>query len=502
MWQFVRNHPTLAAVIIIGLSLWIHFFLTVQRDLENEYQRNTFKHHESSAQREMECTNPTELTVSVQSATEIAKTRRVNVQSATTEWSIVTGGGGFIGSHVAEHCLSLGQNVVVVDDLSGGFAANIPSDSRYPGRVVFEDGSIGNDTFIERVFQRYGTGENSVAFVYHLAAYAAVGLSHFIRHYNYDTNFMGSIKLINLAVNHNVECFVFTSSISVYGSGPYPGFSGKFTERTAALPEDPYGISKYAVELDLKAAHELFGLNYIIFRPHNVYGPRQNIFDKYRNVVGIFLYNLLHNEPMGIFGDGRQTRSFSYIDDVAPYIAAAPYFEHLQNKLFNIGADAVHSLSDLARAVAESMVFDSDLLHRFHQHSPRNIMTEVERKWGGGARSSNIDRERVLDDLMASEVVLKYLEARSEVLNVEASHKYFQCMFGIDEANIVPLSDGLNLTLNWILSMNYDPKSWRETTLFHPVSFESVEIARNIPTSWIEGAEIKISSKAKLSSDQ
>ena len=95
------------------------------------------------------------------------------------------------------------------------------------------------------------------------------------------------------------------------------------TEDTTPEPEDPYGIAKYAVERELRASREMFGLDYMIFRPHNVYGPRQNIGDRYRNVVGIFMNQILQGQPMTIFGDGTQTRAFSYIDDVAPVMAAA-----------------------------------------------------------------------------------------------------------------------------------------------------------------------------------
>ena len=153
-------------------------------------------------------------------------------------------------------------------------------------------------------------------YVYHLAAYAAEGLSHFIRRFNYRDNLIGSVNLINEAVKHDVKCFVFTSSIAVYGAGQLP-----MDEAMIPLPEDPYGISKYAVELDLRAAHEMFGLNYVIFRPHNVYGEGQNLGDRYRNVLGIFMNQIMQGLPLTIFGDGEQTRAFSYISDVAPYIA-------------------------------------------------------------------------------------------------------------------------------------------------------------------------------------
>lgn len=131
-------------------------------------------------------------------------------------------------------------------------------------------------------------------YVYHLAAYAAEGLSHFIKRFNYNNNLIGSINLINASINTGVKCFVFTSSIAVYGTSP----ELPMTEATLACPEDPYGIAKYAVEQELKVSHEMFGLDYIIFRPHNVYGERQNIGDKYRNVVGIFMNQILQGKPM------------------------------------------------------------------------------------------------------------------------------------------------------------------------------------------------------------
>jgi UDP-glucose 4-epimerase len=101
-------------------------------------------------------------------------------------------------------------------------------------------------------------------------------------------------------------------------------------------PEDPYGVAKYAVEMDLKAAKHMFGLNYVIFRPHNVYGENQNIGDKYRNVIGIFMNQIMQEKPMTIFGDGEQTRAFSYIDDVAPHIANCVTFLLLITKYLTL----------------------------------------------------------------------------------------------------------------------------------------------------------------------
>src|SRR6202045_184619 len=253
--------------------------------------------------------------------------------------SLITGGAGFIGSHVVKHCLALGHEVVVLDDLSGGFEDHIPEGA------LFIQGSVVDHELVTELFE-----EHRFDYVYHLAAYAAEGLSHFIRRFNYNNNLVGSVNLINASVNYGVRCFVFTSSIAVYGAGQSP-----MTEEMVPQPEDSYGIAKFAVERDLKVTHEMFGLDYVIFRPHNVYGERQNIGDRYRNVVGIFMNQLMKDEPMTIFGDGKQKRAFTHISDVAPIIAASVDVPSARNKIFNVGADLPHTVNDLAQIVADAM---------------------------------------------------------------------------------------------------------------------------------------------------
>jgi UDP-glucose 4-epimerase len=252
--------------------------------------------------------------------------------------SLVTGGAGFIGSHVARHCLEQGHAVIVLDDLSGGFADQVPE-----GATLIE-GSVTDVNLVAGLFRQY-----RFDYVYHLAAYAAEILSHFIRRYNYETNLSGAINLINEAVKNGTRCFVFTSTIGVYGKGQLP-----MSEDMVPMPEDPYGISKYAVELDLAAASRMFGLPYIIFRPHNVYGEHQNLGDPYRNVLGIFMNQIMAGRPLPIFGDGEQTRAFSYIDDVAPYIARSVHIEQAYNQVFNIGARQPYTVNHVARVVMEA----------------------------------------------------------------------------------------------------------------------------------------------------
>ncbi|HUX83726.1 MAG TPA: NAD-dependent epimerase/dehydratase family protein [Chitinophagaceae bacterium] len=261
--------------------------------------------------------------------------------------SLVTGGAGFIGSHVVRHCLASGQRVIALDDLSGGFEDHVPEGAS------FIRGSVTDHRLLEALFE-----EHHFDYVYHLAAYAAEGLSHFIRRFNYINNLVGSVNLINESVRHKVKCMVFTSSIAVYGPGQLP-----MTEDMTPLPEDPYGISKYAVELDLRAAHEMFGLNYVIFRPHNVYGENQNIGDKYRNVIGIFMNQIMQGLPLTVFGDGSQTRAFSYIDDVAIPIFRSVTLPAAYNQVFNIWADEPFTVNQLATVVSRALGAEPRINH-------------------------------------------------------------------------------------------------------------------------------------------
>ncbi len=271
--------------------------------------------------------------------------------------ALVTGGAGFIGSHVAEELVAMDYTVVILDDLSGGFRENVPE------RAKFVEGSILDQDLLTALFKHH-----KFDYVFHLAAYAAEGLSHFIKRFNYTNNLIGSVNLINLSVLHEVKCFIFTSSIAVYGKNQVP-----MSEEVVPRPEDSYGIAKLAVEDELRISHEMFGLPYIIFRPHNVYGERQNIGDKYRNVVGIFMNQIMQGLPMTIFGDGKQTRAFSHIADIVPAIAKSIRVLEAYNEVFNIGSDKPCSINQLAAAVAEAFEVKCEI----HYLDPRNEALEA-----------------------------------------------------------------------------------------------------------------------------
>src|SRR4051794_13751797 len=281
---------------------------------------------------------------------------------SSTRRALVTGAAGFIGSHVADSCLALGMEVVATDDLSGGFIENVPREA------TWAEGDLKDVEFCGSLWEL-----GPFDYVYHLGAYAAEGLSHFVRRFHYETNLVASINLINLAILHKVERFVFASSIAVYGAGQTP-----MSEELTPQPEDPYGVSKYAVELDLAAAHRMFGLEYTVFRPHNVYGERQNISDPYRNVIGIFMNNVLRDEPFPVFGDGLQTRAFSHIADVAPVISASPLVGESANETFNIGADQPYTILELVHEVASAFSVEprikhlparNEVVHAYSDHS-------------------------------------------------------------------------------------------------------------------------------------
>lgn len=333
--------------------------------------------------------------------------------------SLVTGGAGFLGSHVAERLLGLGHEVVVLDDLSGGFTDNVPEGA------TFLEGSILDERLVEHLFQKYG-----FTYIYHLAAYAAEGLSHFIKRFNYRNNLIGSVNLLNAAVNYNVKCFVFTSSIAVYGAGQSP-----MNENMTPVPEDSYGIAKLAVEQELRASHEMFGLDYIIFRPHNVYGERQNIGDRYRNVVGIFMNQLLRGEPMTIFGDGNQVRAFTYVKDIAPVIAGCVDCPSARNQVFNVGADVPYTVNDLAQAVARAMGKKSQFVH---------------------------------------------LDARKEVKVAFSDHSKVVAVFGAQEQT--SLEVGLRAMARWV-----EKHGARESSVF-----EEIEVSKHMPPSWAKVAHVRV----------
>lgn len=316
-----------------------------------------------------------------------------------------------MGSHLVDSLLAVGMDVVVLDDLSGGFEGNVPAGAN------FVLGSILDEALIAELFTRH-----RFDYVYHLAAYAAEGLSHFIKGFNYRNNLLGSVNLINASVNHQVKCFVFTSSIAVYGALPPP-----MRETDVPVPEDPYGVAKLAVEQELRVTHHMFGLPYVVFRPHNVYGERQNLGDPYRNVVGIFMNRLMRGEPLTVFGDGEQRRAFTYVGDVMPAIARSATLAAAHGQIFNVGSDDPTTVNDLATAVMVAMGQTREIAH---------------------------------------------VEARNEVQQAWSDHRRFAEVFG--DVGHTSLADGLGRMAAWARTAG--SRSGKP--------FEGIEIRRGLPPVW------------------
>ena len=244
---------------------------------------------------------------------------------------LITGVAGLLGSRLADWILENDPDVTVIgiDNFSGGYVENINSG------VKFYKLDLTRDS-ISDLFQKY-----DIDYVFHFAAYAAEGLSPFIRGFNYDNNLKSTARILNQCIKHDVKRLIFTSSMAVYGHGENQAFD----EKQTPCPIDPYGVAKYACEMDIKIAGEQHGLDWCIIRPHNVYGAKQNIWDKYRNVLGIWMYQHLNGKPMTVFGLGNQTRAFSYIDDSLRPLWNAAMEPRASKQIINLGG--IHSVSIL-----------------------------------------------------------------------------------------------------------------------------------------------------------
>ena len=270
---------------------------------------------------------------------------------------LITGVAGLLGSRLADWIIDNQPDtkVIGVDDLSGGFEENINP------KVDFWQMNLIEHP-IENIFE-----VNNIDYVFHFAAYAAEGLSPFIRTYNYDNNLKATARLVNECIKNDVKRLVFTSTLAVYGQGN----GGIFDETQQQAPIDPYGVAKYACEMDIQIAGEQHGLDWTIIRPHNVYGIKQNIWDKYRNVLGIWMFQHLNGMDMTIFGDGEQTRAFSYIDDALEPLWNAAIRPEACCQIINLGGIKEISINEEAQTLQE-VIGDSKLTYLEARHEVKH----------------------------------------------------------------------------------------------------------------------------------
>lgn len=270
---------------------------------------------------------------------------------------LITGVAGLLGSRLADFIINnkLAEKVIGIDDLSGGYEENVNNN------VIFYKKNLLNCD-LETIFKNH-----NIDYVFHFAAYAAEGLSPFIRSFNYDNNLKATSLIVNECIKNDIKRLVFTSTLAVYGHGN----GGIFDEKQQPAPIDPYGVAKYACEMDIQIAGEQHGLDWCIIRPHNVYGIKQNIWDKYRNVLGIWMYQYLNNMEMTIFGDGLQTRAFSYIDDSLLPLWKAAIDDRASKEIINLGGIEEYSIKEASELLID-VIGDGKFTYKEKRHEVKH----------------------------------------------------------------------------------------------------------------------------------
>ena len=279
---------------------------------------------------------------------------------------LITGVAGLLGSRLADYLVEQGVEVVGIDDLSGGYKNNIND------KVEFWQYNLATSD-ISLCFKKHGGFD----YVFHFAAYAAEGLSPFIREYNYTNNLISTTRIVNNCINWGVKRLVFTSSMATYGRQTPP-----FDEILRPQPIDPYGVAKFACESDIQIAGEQHGLDWCIIRPHNVYGRKQNIWDKYRNVLGIWMYQHLNGMDMTIFGDGEQKRAFSCIDDSIEPLWRAAIEPKASKQIINLGGIYETTINEAAQTLID-VIGEGKVVHLEGRH-------EVKHAWSTYQKSIDI----------------------------------------------------------------------------------------------------------------
>ena len=262
---------------------------------------------------------------------------------------LVTGAAGFMGSHLVDGLVKNKEyKVFSVDDLSGGYISNINPKANFTKIDLRNRKKV--DKYISKV---------RPDLLYYLAADASEGRSQFTPLSSTERNYLAYMYTIIPAIKYGLKKVVLTSSMSVYGGQKPP-----FSESMLKKPEDIYGIAKGAMEDATQVLSKVHGFDYVILRPHNVYGPKQNLADPYRNVIAIFINCLLNQKGFYIYGDGNQKRAFTYIDDFTPYILKSGFKKSCNGEIINIGPKEEHTIIELAEVILKIFFPDGKIPKR------------------------------------------------------------------------------------------------------------------------------------------
>jgi UDP-glucose 4-epimerase len=278
---------------------------------------------------------------------------------------LVTGSAGFIGSHLVDALIGMNHEVYGIDDLSGGYMRNVNPKSKFTKLDLRVKDKVKN--YINKIKPQM---------LFHLAADATEGRSQFTPINCTQRNYIAYLNLLVPSIKNGLKKVILTSSMSVYGSQKPP-----FSEKMERKPDDIYGVSKTSMERATEILSQVHKFDYTIIRPHNVYGPRQNLSDPYRNVIGIFINRLLKKKNFYIYGDGNQKRAFTYIDDLTPYIVKAAFQKKCNGEIFNIGPSREYSINELSEIILKTFFTKSKITSGYRpKHFPARPQ-EVKDAW-------------------------------------------------------------------------------------------------------------------------
>ena len=267
---------------------------------------------------------------------------------------LITGVAGFLGSHLAQKLSTLGHKIIGIDNMIGGYEDNIPQN------ITFHKEDCCN-------YEKMNLFMKGIDVAYHCAATAHEGLSVFAPYEIGKNNFLASVSIFSAAIANKVKRIIFCSSMARYGSQKTP-----FTENMVPKPVDPYGISKVAAEDVLKNLCELNNIEWVIAVPHNIIGPKQKYDDPYRNVVSIMINRMLQKKAPIIYGNGKQKRCFSYIDDCLTCLVPMLDQKNLNREIINIGPDeefvTINKVSEIC-----SNITGSNLAPIYKKDRPREV---------------------------------------------------------------------------------------------------------------------------------
>ncbi len=307
-----------------------------------------------------------------------------------------------IGANFSRYLLDKWYEVIGIDNFFWGYKDFVDP------RVKLYEIDLVDSKKVEEVFK-----QEQIDYVYHFAAYAAEGLSPFIRNFNYTNNVLCSINIINNCINYNIKKLIFTSSMATYWFGKPP-----FTEDQLPTPIDPYGIAKFTVEQDIKQAHDQFWLKYTIVRPHNIIWIYQNIWDKYRNVIWIRIRQTIRWEKLSIFGDWTQKRAFS---DIHYYMEIFyKLMKEWDEEIFNIWADKEYRIIDVAnmvKSIGESRWYKTEIIHYEARHEVKDAYSDHTKAKKILSFEDNTDIEKLITEMF--DWALKQPDRETKMMDYE-----------------------------------------------------------------------------------